>query len=145
MIPGLVPIGSIIAWAKSFTGVASLATQGRTEYVECNGQTLSDTQSPLNGNVFPNLNNSGGASTNRYLRGATTSGGTGGSDNSPSSQSTSSASASLSTGTTTVEGNAVVTPVSVLSSVVDTGHSHAITQFSILNSYYSVVWIMRVK
>ena len=66
---GIVPIGSIIAWAKSITGAPPLLPN----FVQCDGQTLSDGDSPLNGQVIPDLN--GG---NKFLRGASTSGGTGG-------------------------------------------------------------------
>jgi microcystin-dependent protein len=48
-------------------------------WVECNGQTLSDSDSPYNGVTIPNLNGSGG-STQRFLRGSTTSGTEGGED-----------------------------------------------------------------
>ena len=75
MIPGLVPIGGVIAYLKSFASVPSLATQGRTEYVECGGATLSDAQSIFNTVSMPALNNN-----NKFLRGQATSGGTGGTD-----------------------------------------------------------------
>lgn len=63
------PIGSIMAWHKNLPGVPSLPSN----WVECNGQTLSDIASPLNGQVIPNLNGS-----NYFLRGNTVSGSTGG-------------------------------------------------------------------
>lgn len=63
------PIGSIVAWAKTFTGVPALSAG----WVQCDGQTISDAESPYNGHAIPNLN-----STLRFLRGNTTSGGTGG-------------------------------------------------------------------
>ena len=65
------PIGSMVAWHKSLSGVPSL-TAG---WVECNGQTLSDGDSPFDGQTIPDLNDN-----NRFLRGSTTSGTTGGSD-----------------------------------------------------------------
>jgi len=46
---GYVPVGSILPWAKSLTGVPSLISGGF--FVECNGQTLSDAESPLDGQV----------------------------------------------------------------------------------------------
>ena len=64
-INGLMPVGSIIAWYKSLTGVPALSGG----WVECNGQTLNDAASLLNGQVIPNLN---GAA--RFLRGGNTSG-----------------------------------------------------------------------
>jgi hypothetical protein len=69
---GLVPIGTILPWVKSLTNTPSLTGQ----FVECNGQVLSDADSVYNGVTIPNLN--GG--TYKMLRGAATSGGTGGSD-----------------------------------------------------------------
>jgi len=69
-----VPIGSITAWAKSMPGVPSLPDG----WVECNGQTLSEPRSPLDGQTIPDLN--GVSSAQRFLRGATSSGGTGGSE-----------------------------------------------------------------
>lgn len=62
---GIVPIGSIIPWHKSIPGVPALPDG----WVECNGQVLEATGSPLHGQVIPDLNASG-----RFLRGATESG-----------------------------------------------------------------------
>lgn len=64
------PIGSVVAWLKTYTNTPAL-TGG---WVQADGQTVSDAQSPYNGVTLPNLN-----STNRFLRGNTTSGSTGGS------------------------------------------------------------------
>ncbi|MBL8034580.1 MAG: hypothetical protein JNJ69_12825 [Leptospiraceae bacterium] len=74
------PIGTILAWHKSLTGTPGLPASG--EWVECNGQTLSDAQSPYNTQVIPNLNgdaagaNSPGqtAKLSMFLRGGLTSG-----------------------------------------------------------------------
>ncbi len=74
------PIGSILAWHKSLAGIPGLPASG--EWVECNGQTLSDAQSPFNGQVVPNLNgdatgaNSPGQTTKvaMFLRGGLNSG-----------------------------------------------------------------------
>lgn len=68
----IVPVGAIMAWTKSLAGVPALPDG----WVECNGQTLNDTESPLNGQVIPNLNGE-----NRFLKGNSTSGTTGGVDN----------------------------------------------------------------
>jgi len=70
---GTVPIGGIVPWFKDFTNVPSLPD----EFAECNGQTLNDAESPLDGQTLPDLNGSSGK--NRFLRGDTTSGETGGS------------------------------------------------------------------
>lgn len=61
-----VPVGGIVAWHKN---VATTPLTLPSAWVECNGQTLSDNQSPLNGRVMPNLNGQA-----RFLRGATSSG-----------------------------------------------------------------------
>lgn len=66
---GNVPIGSIIPWNKDMTGVPSLPDN----WVECDGSTISNSNSPMDGQTLPNLNGD-----NRFLRGDTTSGGTGG-------------------------------------------------------------------
>lgn len=72
-----VPIGSIIAWHKNGAGVPDLPNG----WVECNGGTVSDASSPINGMAIPNLNSnadspfeSGTNNGGRYLRGSTTSG-----------------------------------------------------------------------
>jgi hypothetical protein len=68
--PGVVPVGGVVAWMKSFTNTPSLPTG----WVECNGQTLSDAGSVYNTQVIPNLNNSGtgtGHVGNYFLRGGT--------------------------------------------------------------------------
>jgi hypothetical protein len=59
------PIGSIIAWHKNFSGVPSLPDN----YAECNGQVISDSESPLNGETLPDLNGD-----ERFLRGGSLSG-----------------------------------------------------------------------
>lgn len=65
------PIKTILPWAKSL-GVAISLPDG---WHECDGSVVSDADSPLNGVTLPNLN-----SVQRFLRGSTTSGTTGGSD-----------------------------------------------------------------
>lgn len=64
------PVGSVTAWLKSQPGTPALPDG----WVECNGQVLQDTASPYHGQTLPNLN--GGQ---RFLRGGTASGATGGS------------------------------------------------------------------
>lgn len=59
------PIGSIIAWHKSLNSSVTRPP----EWVECNGQVLSDPESPYDGMTIPNLNGE-----NRFLRGGTNSG-----------------------------------------------------------------------
>ncbi len=59
----VMPVGSIIAWHKSLYNTLP------SNWVECNGGTVSDSSSPINGSPIPNLNGEG-----RFLRGGTTSG-----------------------------------------------------------------------
>jgi microcystin-dependent protein len=70
-LPILAPVGSIAAWLKSHANTPALPSG----WVECNGQTLSDADSVYNGQTIPNLNGE-----NRFLRGNSSSGGTGGED-----------------------------------------------------------------
>ena len=65
-VQSAIPIGVIMAWAKSIAGVPSLP-EG---WVECNGQVISDPKSPLNGQTIPNLNGN-----NHILMGNSNSGG----------------------------------------------------------------------
>lgn len=66
----LSPIGSVVAWLKSYANTPQTLPTG---WVECDGAVLSDADSVYNGQTLPDLN--GG---NRFLRGNSTSGGTGG-------------------------------------------------------------------
>ena len=63
---GLIPVAGITAWHKILGGTLP------NRFVECNGQTISDTESPLDGQTVPDLNGD-----NRILKGNTSSGGTG--------------------------------------------------------------------
>ncbi len=65
------PIGSAVAWFKTISGTPSLPSG----WVECNGGTISDADSPMNGQSIPDMN-----TTKRFIRGSTTSGSTGGAD-----------------------------------------------------------------
>ncbi|MBF0290509.1 MAG: hypothetical protein HQM14_22090 [SAR324 cluster bacterium] len=60
-----VPFGTVIAWHKNLIGTPSLPS----EWVEANGQTISDPDSPFNGQAVPDLNGSG-----LFIRGSLTSG-----------------------------------------------------------------------
>lgn len=65
-----VPIGGIIAWDKSMNSTPTLPEP----FAECNGQTINDPESPYDGQTLPDINGN-----NRFLRGNSSSGGTGGS------------------------------------------------------------------
>jgi hypothetical protein len=68
----LVPIGGVIPWFKDTPGVPALPSN----FVECNGQVLSDAASPLDGQTMPDIN----TGAQRFIRGGTNSGTTGGID-----------------------------------------------------------------
>ena len=65
----LVPIGAIIPWHKNMSGVPSLPEN----FLEMNGQTVNDSDSPLNGNTLFNMND-----VHSFVRGNATSGAVGG-------------------------------------------------------------------
>ena len=67
-----VPIGGVIAWFKDTPGVPAVPAN----FVECNGQFLADPASPLDGQLMPDLN----TGIQRFIRGGTVSGVTGGID-----------------------------------------------------------------
>lgn len=117
------PLGVVMAWLKSFTGIPALPDG----WVECNGQVLSDIDSPFNGQTIPDLNGSSG--TNRFLRGSTTSGTTGGSEEHTHN-------VTIPNGT---KGN------SGYAEFAGAPGTRTTTSVSTLPSYYEVVWIMRVK
>ena len=112
---GDVPVGGIVSWAKSLSGVPNL-TEG---WVECDGAVLVDALSSLNGQTIPDLNGD-----NRFLRGESTSGGTGGSES--HSHTIMDAAGQSGTG----------------SQDLGSGTTGAT---STLPTYYEVVWIMRVR
>lgn len=123
---GIVPIGGIVAWLKSFTNTPALPA----EFVECNGQVLSDAGSVYNGQTIPNLNASGGG-TQYFLRGSTGSGSTGGAETqAPSTDGPSDTVSGANGSDFTAAGGS---------------HTHPVQTFSILPSYYEVVWVMRIK
>lgn len=62
---GIMPIGSIIAWHKSFSNTPALPDG----WLECNGQTITDTDSVYYNQTLPDLNGDA-----RFLRGSSTSG-----------------------------------------------------------------------
>ena len=62
---GMIPIGGIIHWHGNLTGCPNLPDN----FVECNGQVLSDSRSPFDGETMPNINVDG-----RFVRGDATSG-----------------------------------------------------------------------
>jgi len=132
--PGVVPVGAIVPWLKSFTGTPALPA----EFKECNGGVVADAASPLNGQTLPNLNGNA-----QFLRGAATSGGTGGATTHTHTFSTTT---SVEDGDTDVAGtDAGGTPTTVASAA----HLHDVSgttdPASVLPPYYEVVWVIRIK
>lgn len=109
----IVPIGAILPWCKNLTGVPVLSEW----FVECNGQVLSDITSPLNGLTMPNLNGTT-EDNKRFLRGALTSGGIG--------------------GTASTGASGYTTAWTYASHIWTPAHSN-------IPPYYEVVWIIKIK
>jgi hypothetical protein len=112
----LLPIGSVVGWCRDLAGALTLPGK----WVECNGQLLNDGESPLNLLNIPNLNGE-----QRFLRGASASGGTGGAD------------------TWNLAGEVAVD--NNLDASTTTVASAPQPDLPLLPSYYEVVWVMRVK
>jgi hypothetical protein len=68
----LPPVGAILPWHKTLTGVPALPDG----WMECDGSPITDTESPMNGQNTPNLNDRYQSHHARglFLRGDTTSG-----------------------------------------------------------------------
>lgn len=111
--PSEPPVGTILPWLKSYTNTPALPTG----WVECDGSVLSDAGSVYNGQTLPDLNGD-----NQFVRGNSTSGGTGGS---------SSHTHSGSAGAPNDIGG-------------ETLNRHIDSQTT-LPPYYDVVWIIKVK
>lgn len=107
---GVVPIGCILAHAQNIAGCPAIPA----EFQKCDGSVINDAESPMNGENTPNLN----SSTDRFLRGQDTSGGTGGS---------STATASGTTGSGTADGT---TGATSLSTAQIPSHTHALYAWS---------------
>jgi len=131
------PIGSIMPWAKTLGTTHTPALP--TGWVECDGAVLSDGASVYDGDTMPDLN-----TTQSFLRGASTSGGTGGAD---TVAHTHSVSTTTSVPSASNQDNANAGSYSATGS-----HTHTISVTSGATSdnenmpvYYQVVYIIRVK
>lgn len=127
----IVPIGAMIPWLKSLTGVPSLP-EG---WVECDGSAISDSDSPMNGQNTPNM-------TGKFLRGAATSGGTGGADTHNHGGST-----SLIGGDryASEAASGSYTGLSHYSGSACGGAVQGISTNNNIPAYVEAVWIMRIK
>ena len=119
LLDAAAPIGSLKEWLKNFPNTPPLSAN----WAECNGQVLNDPQSPYNGIALPDLN--GATGPQRFLRGASASGGTGGSDTMNLG------------GEVPADNNQDASTTSVASAPQP--------DLPILPSYYEVVYVMRVK
>ena len=122
---GSAPVGSVAAWLKSFPNTPPLPAG----WAECNGQVLADAASPYDGQALPDLNGVlGGIPC--FLRGATNSGGTGGSE-----AHTHGVDLNVNGGSAQQGADLVLVPPG----------SYNTTPASNLPTYYQVVWAVRVK
>ena len=71
-LAALIPIGIVLPWFKDLPGVPPLPAN----FVECNGQFLADPESPLDGQLMPDIN----TGAQRFIRGGLASGAVGGID-----------------------------------------------------------------
>ncbi len=128
-VNNVLPVGIVVGWPKSRANMPALPGT----WVECNGQVLNDPASPFDGQTIDDLN--GVSGPRRFLRGATMSGGTGGSDSHTHPlQALDSDHGNFTSVTDTSDDVSVLVPGSY---ATDAGDS--------LPSYYEVVWVMRVK
>ena len=122
---GNVPVGCVLAYLKNLPNSPALPAT----WAECNGQVLSDAESPLDGVTLPDLNGAlGGAPS--FLRGATASGGTGGGESH-----THGVDLNVNGGSTQMGADFVVVPPG----------GYNTDPASSLPPFYEVVWVMRVK
>jgi len=124
------PVGAIIAWHKNATANLALSDH----WLECNGQTVNDTESPFHGLPLPNLN-----TTNLFLRGAPASGATGGASTHTHTFS----------GVTDITADLAGAPTGADNPLTLETHTHAFSgttdSASTLPPYFEVVWIIRIK
>jgi hypothetical protein len=120
------PIGSILGWAKSISGIPSLPDG----WVECNDQELTDTASPYNGYYLPDLNGVLDY-VQKFLRGSTTSGSTGGAETHTHSF------PMYSSDSFGITGSYIY--------YVSTSSMPYFDSPNSLPPYYEVVWILRIK
>ncbi len=140
------PIGTIVAWHKSMSGVPALPDG----WVECDGETINDTSSPLNGQTLPNLNGE-----RRFLRGGSTSGNPEG-DALQGHNHAGTVTGNFPVGYNFPDGNGLITPFSAwsfassnlplsITNPTDSGYGTPRIAGETRPINMSVVWIMRVK
>ncbi len=134
----IAPIGSLLPWLKSYTNTPQALPTG---WVEADGATVSDADSVYDGQVLPDLN--GG----EFLRGFTTSGGTGGAATHAliiaelaAHSHTVSGAQGVSAGSARLETTNTSQQTTPSTSTTGSGTAH-----ENLPPYYNVVWIIRIK
>jgi len=147
----LMPIGAIVSWLKSYASTPATLPTG---WVECDGAVLSDADSVYDGQTLPDLNGD-----NRFLRGNSTSGGTGGSSSASHTHDTawgffdtteffiSTLAKFKATATTSTSYEWTSPALDVHTSGPGEGQLMK-TDTTAINTeppYYNVVWIMRIK
>jgi len=131
----LSPIGSVVAWLKTYTNTPALPAG----WVECDGTAINDADSVYNGQNSPDLNGD-----NRFLKGNSTSGTT-------ATGSTSTSLSGGSTGSSRIDTNFVGRDADGALGVITAGGTNVSTVDYTTNSFvaeppsYTVVWIMRIK
>lgn len=133
---GEVPIGGIISWYKALIGVGSQLPDG---YVECNGQVLSDPESPLTGQTIPDINGSISAQQNFIRHGTAASASAAG--NADAVTSVPAVSLSNSSTSFTSPGGSGLSVITAVNMTVN----GAACQSQILPKYFLVVAVMRVR
>lgn len=131
----LMPVGSVIPWLKSLTNTPALPSN----WVECTGQTLSDSDSVYDGVTLPDLNDG------VFLEGRSTSGSTGGA-------ATMAHTHNINSGSGTNSGTSGTNfddwgPFNTGYAVGDPGPipTQAASNTENRPPFYTVVWIMRIK
>ena len=109
----LAPVGSIMAWLKSFTNTPATLPDG---WMEADGSAISDVDSVYNGQNAPDLNG------NEFIRGAATSGGTGGGTTGAGSSHNHSFS-----DTSTAQSSTRTVESGVTATIPDQGHTHDVS------------------
>ena len=115
----------------------------------CNGGTVSDAQSPINGQAIPDLNNTatstfGGSDGGRYLRGSTTSG-TAQADRAPNFEIQQSATSQGANGGTVNDGSTANYSPWMKNYYLCDSFRWRYTGGEVRPLTYTVKWIMRIK